>query len=272
MRTRFLAVVAGVTLATLATTLPAAGQGVYYSGSLQISSGQYDLSDRSNSLFFFNGLSASAGPLRLSASVGLVFRSSPIISYSTVGTSGMGSGMSTESGTGTVTVADTSSYEELGFGDPLAHADLLLLKEGSVFPAVRITADVKPPLADVGRGFGTGEWDYAGGLSLAKALGTTLVFVDVSYWMLGDLPDVDLNDPVAYGVGIARAVAGGRFGILASLFGYTRILDAVDPPAQVSLGLSYLLRNGRSVMGSAALGLSESSPDVSISFGWTIRL
>jgi len=272
MSRRSVAVVAGVAWAILATTLPLSGQNVYYSGSLQLSSGQYDVSERSNSLFFFNGVSASTGPLRFSASIGLILRSSPAISYSSVGTAGTASGTGGGSGSSTVALVDTSSYEEFGFGDPLAHGDVLLVREGKILPAVRITADVKPPLADAERGFGTGEWDYAAGLSLAKALGTTLVFVDLSYWMLGDPVELDLKDPVAYGVGVGRPIAGGRLGILVSLFGYTQILDGVDPPMQVSLGLSYLLRNGRSIMGSAALGLSESSPDISLSVGWSLRL
>ncbi len=270
-------VVAGVALATLAAR-PLAGQ-VDYIGSVQFASGDYIFSERTNSALLFNGISASAGALGLTLSLPLILQSTPWITYG--GLTAIPSGGTEHSELGrqmegrhheAVTLVDTTTYQEFGIGDPLAHADFRLWKEGAVLPSLRITADVKAPIADVDRGFGTGAWDYSAGLSLAKSLGRTMLFTDLAYWVLGDLPDLELKDPLAYSFGFGHALPGGRVGLLASVFGYTRILEGVDPPAQVSLGLSYLLGSGRSLIGSAAFGLSESSPDVSFSFGWRFRL
>ncbi len=270
--------VAGVALATLAAR-PLAGQ-VDYVGSVQFASGDYIFTERTNSAFLFSGISASVGELGLTLNMPLILQSTPWITYGAVtaipsgGTEHselsrqMGGRQSHEA----VTLVDTTAYEDIGIGDPLAHADFRLWKEGAVLPSLRITAEVKVPIADVDRGFGTGEWDYSAGVSLSKSFGRTMLFTDVAYWVLGDLPDLELKDPLAYSFGLGQMLPGGRVGLLASMSGYTRILEGVDPPAQISLGLSYLLGSGRSLMGSAAFGLSESSSDISLSFGWRLSL
>ncbi len=271
-------VMAGVALATLAAR-PLAGQ-IDYVGSVQFASGDYIFSERTNSAFLFNGVSASTGAVAFTLSMPLILQSTPWITYGGVtaipsgGTehSELGRQMGGRHAHEAVTLVDTTAYEDFGIGDPLAHAEFRLWKEGGAFPSLRITADVKVPIADVDRGFGTGQWDYSAGVSLSKSLGRTMLFTDLAYWVLGDLPDLELKNPLAYSVGLGHILPGARVGLLASVFGYTRILDGVDPPAQVSLGLSYLLGSGRSLIGSAAFGLSESSPDVSLSFGWRFRL
>jgi hypothetical protein len=122
------------------------------------------------------------------------------------------------------------------------------------------------------RGFGTGAWDYAAGLSLSKALGRTFLFGDASYWVLGDLPDLDLDNTVGYGLGVGRLVADGRVGLLASLSGYTTIIPDVDPPVQAGLGLDYRFENGRSLSAGVGLGLTDAASDVSFSLGWRMPL
>ncbi len=269
---------AGVAVVTPATR-PLVGQ-VAYVGSVQFASGDYIFSERTNSAFLFNGISTSVGQLGFSFSVPLIVQSTPWITYSGVtaipsgGTehSELGRQMGRRHNHEALTLVDTVAYRDIGIGDPLAHADLEIRGEGTVWPSLRITADVKVPIADVDRGFGTGEWDYGVGVSLSKSLGPTMLFTDLAYRVLGDLPDLELKDPLAYGVGLGYVWPGGRLGLLATVFGYTRILEGVDPPAQASLGFSYLLRGGRSILGSVAFGLSESSPDISLSFGWRLPL
>lgn len=273
-----LAVVAGVALATLATR-PLFGQ-VDYVGSVQFASGDYIFTERTHSAFLFNGISASVGQLGLTLSMPLILQSTPWVTYGGVtaipsgGTehSQLSRQMGGRHSHEAVTLVDTTAYNDLGIGDPTAHADLRLLRERGVLPSLRITADVKIPIADVDRGFGTGEFDYSAGMALSKSFGRTMLFTDLAYWVLGDLSDLELKDPLAYSFGLGQALAGGRVGLIASLFGYTQILEGVDPPVQLSFGLSYLLGSGRSLMGSAAFGLSESSPDIALSFGWRLPL
>ncbi len=259
---------AGVAIAALAGAWPARAQRLDYSGSVQYASGDYLFPERASALFLYNGLGLTVGRVRLSASLPLVYQRTPWVTYTEVtGTSGADGG----SGAAGSVLVDTISYEELGIGDPLVRADLRVLDERGLLPAVRLTLDVKAPVGDVERGFSSGEWDYAGGLSLTKSVGRTLLFADLAYWYVGDMPGVELGNSLAYGAGIGRSLGGGKLGVLASIFGSTRIQPAVDPPLQVSLGLSYLLDLRRSLMVSASAGLTDSAPDISLSLGWFIR-
>ncbi len=275
MTRRSLLTLAGVALATLAGAGPTVGQRIDYSGSVQYASGDYLFPERGSALFLYNGLGLTAGKVRLSASLPLVFQRTPWIIYSdATGTGSAGDGTAAGAdATGGIeaVVADTVSYEELGLGDPMARVDFRLLDEKGLRPSIRVTVDVKVPVGDVERGFSSGEWDYAGGLSLMKSVGTTFVFMDFAYWYMGDMPGVDLENSLAYGAGIGQSLGAGRLGLLASIFGSSRIQPAVDPPLQVSLGLSYLMDLRRSLMISASAGLTDSAPDISLSLGWFIR-
>jgi hypothetical protein len=220
---------AGVAMAALAGAWPVRAQQIDYSGSVQYASGDYLFPERSSALFLYNGLGVTAGRMRFSASVPLVFQRTPWVIYTDVtgdsgadGGSTAGQDVAGSGGEVGYTAVDTISYEELGLGDPLVRADLRLLDDSGLWPSVRVTFDVKVPVGDVERGFSSGEWDYAGGVSVTKSVGT-------------------------------------------------RIQPAVDPPVQVSLGLSYLLDLRRSLMISASAGLTDSAPDISLSFGWFIR-
>lgn len=278
IRPRSMVVAGVVAMTALASAASARAQQIDYSGSVQYASGDYLFPERSDAVFFYNGLGLTLGRVRLSASVPFVYQRTPWIVYSdATGTSGMdgGSGMGQDvMGSGEqvlLVTVDTIAYEEVGLGDPLARADLRLLDQRGLLPSVRLTFDVKAPVGDVERGFSSGEWDYAGGLSLTKSIGSTLLFGDIAYWYLGDMPDFELENSFAYGAGIGRSFGSGKIGLLASVFGNSRIQEGVDPPLQVSLGLSYLLSLQRSLMVSASAGLSDSAPDVSLSFGWFFR-
>ena len=275
MTGRSLSALAGVALAALAGAGPAAGQQIDYSGSVQYASGDYLFPERSTALFLYNGLGLTVGRVRLSASLPLVFQRTPWVIYSDVtGTGstcdGTAAGADATGGIDAV-VADTISYEEFGLGDPMARVDFRLLDEKGLRPSIRVTVDVKAPVGDVERGFSSGEWDYAGGLSLMKSVGTTFVFMDFAYWYMGDMPGVELENSLAYGAGIGQSLGAGRLGLLASIFGTSRIQPTVDPPLQVSLGISYLMNLRRSLMISASAGLTDSAPDISLSFGWFVR-
>lgn len=267
---------AGVVLAILATASSVTGQEITYTGSLQFSTGDYIFTERTNSFYLFSGLAVSAGPLGVSASIPVIMQSTPWVSYGGTGMIPSGGIQHSEVGQRKrgrkVALPDTIESEDVGLGDPLLRADVELLKAGKILPSVHIAAQLKVPLTDVDQGFGTGEWDYGGGVSLTKAVGGNFVFVDVTYWVLGDLPDLELQDPVAYSVTLCRPLTGGRFAVLASFLGYTEIIEDADPPAQVNLALTYRLASGRSLSASMVFGVRESSPDFSVSLGWRIGL
>ena len=81
-------------------------------------------------------------------------------------------------------------------------------------------------------GFGTGEWDYGAGITVSRQAGSTLLLADLGYWVYGDLPDLELKDPLTFGVGLGRTLSDGRFSVHASVWGSTATVDGVDGPVQ----------------------------------------
>ena len=183
------------------------------------------------------------------------------------------------SGTGrqpgqTLVLPDTASYASVGVGDPSARLDIDLFQDGPSPLGIRLAAGVKAPIADVDRGFGTGAWDTGLGLALSKRVGSWFFFGEAMHWWLGDMTEVVLDNSVAYSASIGRSLAGGKVGLLASLSGYaSEVIENVEPPLQAGLGVGYNMAQGRyGLNGSVALGLVESTPDISIAVGWHVRL
>lgn len=311
-----------MTLLLFLAVRPVAAQEVSYTGSLQVATGKYLFTERTNTAYLFTGLAVRSGRVQLTASVPLIYQSTPWVSYTTgggvptggpqggaVGDSlqrrgGSGAGMGMEmagrlartlasaaaaaGGAGglplpgvrlpramasreAVSLPDTASFDQVGVGDPTFRVGIDLVPAGRGNVAVTLSGEVKAPLADPARGFGTGEWDGGGALSVAGRAGATLLFGEVGYWVLGDLPDLPLENPVSYSVGLGHRL-GERVSLLASLSGYSRIVAETDPPLEVGGALGYRLAEGRSLSLGVTIGLSESSPDVAVSAGWTTRL
>jgi hypothetical protein len=265
-----LAVILGVAL----TSLP--GWCITYSGSAQLATGDYIFSDRTTSFALYNGLTLSTGPLRVSAGIPVLYQSTPWVSYSAVGMIPSGGGEGSQVGGrkhgGKIALPDTVTYDEIAVGDPTLLAAMEVWRQGEVLPALHLTAGLKAPLADVEGGFGTGEWDYGVGLSLTRSFGTILLFTDLTYWVLGDLDDLELLDPVSYSIALGYPLASGRYSLLFSLSGYSRIFAGVDPPMQAGFAVSHLLDSGASLSANINVGLTESAPDFAFSLGWQVGL
>lgn len=265
-----------------------------YSGSLQFASGTYTLSETTRSVLLFNGISYQKGRWTLSANIPLIYQDSPYVTYAAgtpvpsgrrLGeTSGSSSG-STSSGTtsgsasgrgrgGTVIVPDpnTLDFNETGLGDPVLRADFSAFERPAQGLRLGVYGAFKPSVADEDSGFGTGESDYGAGLTVAKKIGSTLFLADVGYWVLGDLPDLELEDPVAFSVGVGRSLAGGRNSVLASVSGLTETIAGTDGPLQAAFTWSRLTPTGRAFSLTLAAGLTDSSPDYSVSTGWRVGL
>jgi hypothetical protein len=264
---------AGVLIWTLAALAPANAAEIGYTGSLQFATGDYIFTERTNGLYLFSGITAQRSPFSFSASIPIILQNTPWITYT-------GSGLFPSGGTkdidddmrGRVRLPDTTDYANLGIGDMFLRGDLELLAMRGLRPGLQISGSVKVPFADADQGFGTGEWDAGFGLSTSMSSGGLILFAETVYWFLGDLPGLVLDDVISYGLSVGHPFSGGKIGLIASFLGYTRTIEGVDPPMQVSLGLTYLTGGGRSLSGSLSAGLTESAPDVSVSFGWQVPL
>lgn len=297
--------VAGLALAAvLAASSPSAAQqspDLTYTGSLSYSTGEYLFTERSHSVSLLNGLQVRWDRVQLSASMPLIYQTTPWIT-STSGTpiptggpqsgtvrdslmrrggDGMGPGASAsmrgsrvEAAHEPITIDDTVSYDEVGAGDPLAGLSITAVREEDGAPlTISFRGDVKLPVGDADAGFSTGELDYGVGGSLSRQLGgQAYVFTDLEYWAFGDMPELELKNALGYAAGVGHV--SGSVGVSAMFSGYTRILEGTDPPMTISGGLSVFpgQRGRTGISFTVSAGLSESSPDFSTSAGWSVRL
>ena len=274
-RVTLAAAAAGAILVALAAR-PAAGGTLSYTGSLQMARGTYIFTQPTSGYFLFNGLTYSSGAFTLAATLPVIYQSTPYVSYTGIGVLPSGgsesSSVNQRQGREPVLVPEVVEFNQYGIGDPVLTAGLTLVKEGRSMPAVHLSGTVKAPLANVDRGFGTGEWDYSAGIGMSKRFGQTFLFADVNYWILGDLPELELKNAWSYALSLGHALAGGKFALMASYSGITEVIAGVAPPSSLGLGLSIKAGRASSVMLNAAFGLSEASPDLSLSLGWSIGL
>lgn len=256
--------------------LPAAAGTFSYTGSFQVARGDYFFTQATSGLFFFNGFAFTSRRFSLAASVPLIYQSTPYVSYTGIGVLPSGGTESTavsqRQGREPVVLPEVVDYRQYGLGDPLFTLALTLVEEGSSIPAIQLSGLAKAPLADVAKGFGTGEWDWSAGLSVSKRLGRLFLFADANYWIMGDLPDLELQNAWAFGISIGHSIGDGRFAVLASYWGYTVVIEGVAPPSSLGLGLSIRVGRATSLMLNSSFGLSESTPDLSFSLGWSIGL
>lgn len=263
-------------------------QSVTYSGNLQFSTGSYFFTERTESLYFTNGLSISGDRARVSFSIPFIVQNSPWISYGSGGgipTGGTGHGQVGQQGGASgnqnqnlshggrhrLDIPDTVSYRQASFSDPSVHGSLRLYNSPLQNTNLSLNASVKVPFANPASGFGTGAWDFGAGLSLFHRIGTVFLFGDVMYWQMGDMDDLDLNNPTSVSVGAGKAFSEGKWMLNTSISGSTKIVDTVDPPVNMSAGLGYIISSKMSLNGSFSFGLSESSPDFSAGVGWSIQ-
>jgi hypothetical protein len=268
---------------TMLLATPADGQSLSYSGAFQFATGDYIFTERTDSVYLISGLDVEAGPVRFAVTLPVIGQSTPWIAYGLVplpsgGTSSgevarqVRQGRMGSRSLVTLPVVEEGVDYEVGVGDPVVRGDIEVVREGDRRPSIRLNASAKAPVADPEDGSGTGQWDVGGGLSIAKRIGRNSLLADLGYWRFGDLPDLELSDSVAYSVGYGRILDGGRWAMLASVSGWSSIIDGADPPVQVGVGVSRLFARSRSVAITAGVGVTETAPDFTVSLGWRLGL
>ncbi|HVS59501.1 MAG TPA: hypothetical protein VHE82_02280 [Gemmatimonadaceae bacterium] len=279
---RRVALAVGV-LAVAAVTTPA--QSLSYVGGLQYATGDFIFTQRTWSAYLSNGLSWSAGRLRASASVPLVMQPAGWLQYSGAGmmvpTGGMagsaggstsGSPMGSGMNGGTMTPSSGMPFSRVGIGDPLGRIDVTLSGADAEHPVVTLVGVVKAPLANVNRGFGTGEWDAGAGLSSTVKVASISVFAEAVYWKLGNPPGGSVRNAVAYALSIGRALHRSRWSVLGTVSGASSLWTGLEAPVQAGMGIGYLLESGSSVFATAAAGLTRTAPAISTGLGWRVPL
>lgn len=265
-------------------------QTVSWSGSGQFSTGSYFFEETTKSFYFVNGLQYSNKRFSLGAHVPLIIQNSPWISYTAQGNvptggtqhgavgRGAGNRQSGNSGMmpgmgkhGKIQLPDTTSYNQMGVGDPWVNASFSLLQPWSR-TSVRITTGVKVPVASPAKGFGTGAWDVGAGFSLSQRIRDFFLLGDVSYWSYGDMDELELKNIISYGAGIGHKSPYTNWILSGSFRGSTTLIEDIDPPMSVNLGAAYTYPDSRSIHVMFLIGLTESAPDFSAGIGWNLLL
>ena len=274
---RRVALAVGV-LAVVAVTAPA--QSFSYDGGLQYATGDFIFTQRTWSAYLSNGLSWSDGRFRASASIPLVMQPEGWVQYSGAGmmvpTGGMAgsAGGSTSNNPGmmnggTMTPSSNMPFSSVGVGDPIGRIDVALSRADQD-PVLRLVGAVKAPLADVSRGFGTGEWDVGAGLSSTVKVASMSVFAEAVYWKLGNPPGGSVRNAVAYALSMGRALPRSRWSVLGSVSGASSLWTGLAAPVQAGMGVGYLFESGSSVFATAAAGLTRTAPAISTGLGWRV--
>ena len=271
-------------LATVLVPAIAAAQGISYDGGLSIATGEYIFNTPTTSWVLSTGLSARAGRFTLRAGVPLYMQNSTLVTGSGAGmipSGGPSSGMVRDSGSGggggggmmsasrrrLPAPASAATEYELAVGDPIVHLAWHVLDA-----ATALTAGLaaKVPLTDT-TSYGTGAWDVGATLSVTRTLGTaSFLGVDVGYWHLGDLPELDFRDPL-----LATLSGGTRLGTgwAGSLYvsAATAALRGYDPPVAAGITLARLSAPAAWQI-SGALGLTDTAPELALSINWRVAL
>jgi hypothetical protein len=278
------------------------GQSLHYEGAVSVASGNYIFTQRTTSWALSNGLALGAGPFTLRGSL-------PVYRENTSLIAGLSTGLLPTGGSSGRTVADSaaarggrsggghpslqvtasSGYVQevanladdpvevpttavtgyrMVVGDPSMGLGIVALEQGGT--SVNLAAGVKIPVTDTS-GYGTGEWDVGGSLSLSHILGrSTLIGFDIAYWHLGDLPELDLRDALMGSANIAylgRSGWGGSALVSAARSVVEGFADGYTAGVAVS-------RVGRRATMSVnvSLGFTETTPDFSVGLSWRIGI
>ena len=282
-------------LASSALGLSAFAQTLHYEGAVSLASGTYFFTERTTSATLSSGFAVGVGMLTARLTVPAYAQTSPYVS-------GTAAGLLPTGGRDAGTVADSSAARR-GMGDrggssaqfsvaaapqsdPVAVTDSSAgvfraalgdpLLSVSVSPVgtrtvgVGLTATVKVPLTDTAT-FGTGAWDVGGAVSISIAADTrTLVALDLSAWHLGDLPELDLRDPVGAQVAILRSLSR-KWAVSLSASGTRSVVPGFADAYQVAMTLARAHAGGV-LAASAGVGLSETTPDVVFGLSWRVSL
>ncbi len=170
-------------------------------------------------------------------------------------------GPRTQASTDSLSVWGPGSMQ-VNLADPVFGGTLTVLESGDRRQRVALEGWAKAPIAAVSSGVSTGAWDYAAGISTSLHGGRMLLSSSATWWVLGDLPDLDLKNALFYSLSLGTSVGTG-WGLSGGVSGATSIFDNAEPPVVVSVSLMRLLAR-RSLGVNVGVGLTETASDLSV--------
>lgn len=261
-------------------------------GGLQYFNGKYIYTTSTSTYYLTGGIRYQSDRWNVGITLPVVAQNNDLVSssggmfvpsgHSSQGNSGGGMGGGHHAGGmmggGRVVTDDVASHIEFGSGDIYLSGQFQILADRSSYslqshsPSIAISAQIKLPTASKDRNYGTGEFDYGTTLNLAKRWKNYAGFLDIGYWILGDTPEVNYENPFTYGIGVGRFFKGGKFSALLYYQGYSAVLENYDPPRQGSLGFYFRTSDQVIFSATATAGFSDTSPDFGLSAGFNLTL
>ena len=156
-----------------------------------------------------------------------------------------------------------------GIGDTTFSLSYRFVDESDSLPEMSVHGDVKLPTADEDKGLGTGETDYCLGIELIKEIGAWTVDVGMDYNILGDPDGYDLDNYVAAYGDLSTGLGPGLTTIF-KLYGAQAPSEESDAELTVGLECDYAIEHLGSVYAGVDAGLSDGSPDFSLSVGYSM--
>ena len=251
-------------LACVALLTAAAGAEDWkFSSSLNYDTGKYGTPDRTNSLYIPFTLKRYFSNADVSVTA-------PYVRQSSKGQITWVGGQPVRGTKKTVVVAASeTTATESGLGDIMLRGAYTLMREDPNSFDLALAGKVKLPTANRRKGLGTGELDEGVGLELAKEVvpGWTLL-ADGYYTVIGDPKGVHYNDQVALDIGFYKPLNATL--ALTMLYETSNaILDGNPDPHSVSGTLSYSAPDAIQFSGGLTVGLSDGSPDMGVSAGFS---
>ncbi len=261
---------------------PLAAQGLAYEGGVSLATGRYIFAARTTSWTFATGLSLSAGRLTLRAGLPVFVQNTSLITGSGAGmmpsgggaASGMVSdsghhGMMGGSGSGThrlpVPGSALTGYRAAA-GDPTVQAGWRAVSDART--SLTISGAAKIPVTDTST-YGTGAWDVGATVSVTRHAGASMFLgLDLSYWHVGDLPQLNFRDPVLATASLSDLFEN-TWGASLSVTAGSSALPGYQAPVSVGATLTHLGKGNLWGL-NAAVGLTETVPDFSIGASWRI--
>jgi hypothetical protein len=151
-------------------------------------------------------------------------------------------------------------------------ADVYFYGEYTLNNYLFLTGQIKLPTASRITMFSTGEFDFGAGIAFRKMIGTYKLFVDFGFTKFGNTEQLNYNNPLNYGIGIAKYFPNMKSSVSLYYNEYGTIINGLDAPKQISAGYFKNLFSGITLGFYVAKGFGESSPDFTFSLGTNITL
>jgi hypothetical protein len=158
-----------------------------------------------------------------------------------------------------------------GLGDPTVRAEFAVGPRTGAPRLVTVSALLKIPAASVEAGLGSGEFDGAFGVTIAEWRGRHSWLLDVSYWIVGDSPDVPRRNVPAVYVGYGRLLgSANRWSVTAGLSSSAAITSGLAPPTQATFGVFRALGPRAGIGGSIGVGLTGTAARITAGANWRV--